>query len=102
MIVLIAFGFAAIYSVALAQSVGEFVPVKKQAIALLIGAGFFFILLLTNYRVLKSFSPHTYILGVVLLILVLLFGDTIRGTTGWLGLERSVFSRLSLLSSHLC
>ena len=82
-LVLVAFGFAAIYSVALSQSLSEFLSVKKQAIAFLIGLVALVGFVATNYRVLLSFSPHLYVVGVLLLVGVLFFGDTIRGTTGW-------------------
>lgn len=81
--VLVAFGFAAVYSVALSQYTGEFLSVKKQAVAFFVGIVVFSILLFTNYRVLRSFSLHLYIISILLLVFVLLFGDTIRGTTGW-------------------
>lgn len=81
--VLVAFGFAAIYSVALSQPVTELGSVERQAIALGIGLVLFLFFALTNYRVLSSFAPLLFALGVVLLISVLFFGTTVRGTTGW-------------------
>lgn len=80
---LAAFGFAAIYSVALSQSLGEFLSVKKQAVAFLIGLLFLVGCVVTNYRVLLSFGLHIYVVGIALLLGVLTFGETIRGTTGW-------------------
>ncbi|MBI2484789.1 rod shape-determining protein RodA [Candidatus Uhrbacteria bacterium] len=82
-VALVAIGFAAIYSVALSLPVGDLLSVKKQAIALLVGALAGLGLALTHVRWFESLSLHLYVLGVVLLVLVLFFGETIRGTTGW-------------------
>lgn len=80
---LVAFGLSAIYSVALSQPVSELLPLKKQLVALAIGLGLALFLLLANYRFLDALAPHLFIAGILLLVLVLMFGETIRGTTGW-------------------
>jgi len=82
-IVLVVFGLAAIYSVALSQEAANLWMVKKQIIALVIGLIVLFFLASTNYRLLKNFNLVIYLTGIILLILVLFFGETIRGTTGW-------------------
>lgn len=80
---LIAMGLAAIYSVALSQESTNFLFVKKQFVALAIGAVVFTVLAFSNYRFLRSYSLVLYVLAILLLIGVLFFGTTIRGTTGW-------------------
>jgi len=84
--ILIFFGLAAIYSVALSQEGGDFLTVKKQAVALGIGLVCFFFLSSTSYLFFRSQAFFLYLLGIVLLIGVLWFGTTIRGTTGWFDL----------------
>jgi rod shape-determining protein RodA len=83
---LILFGMAAIYSVALSQEGGDFLNVKKQLLAIVIGLLCYLFLILSNYRLLRSYSKVLYGVGVLLLIGVLFFGSTIRGTTGWFDL----------------
>ncbi len=83
---LIVMGLAAIYSVALSQESADYIFVKKQLIAFVIGASACGVLLFSNYRFLRSYSVILYILGNLLLIAVLFFGATIRGTTGWFSL----------------
>ena len=80
---LVAFGLAAIYSVELSQSDGDFLNLKKQAVAAVIGIGIFLFAAVSNYRLLKGYAIPLYVLGVALLGAVLVFGHTVRGTTGW-------------------
>ncbi len=81
-LVLLAVGLAGIYSVDLTRGANlEYFP--TQFLALIIGlffllfAGFFHV---SFYR---SSAKLIYLVSALLLFLVLLFGETIRGTTGW-------------------
>jgi len=80
---LVLFGLAAIYSVALSQEASDFLLVKKQVVAGVIGFCLLFAMGLSNFRLLRSYSLAMYLVGIALLAGVLLFGSTIRGTTGW-------------------
>ena len=81
--VLILFGLAAIYSVALSQPSSDFLNVKKQLVALGIGALLYVGASMFNYRLFRNYGAVLYALGNFLLFFVLFFGETIRGTTGW-------------------
>jgi rod shape determining protein RodA len=83
---LILFGMAAIYSVALSQDGGSFLNVKKQFFAIVIALFCYVFLATSNYRLLRSYVKVLYVAGVLLLVGVLFFGSTIRGTTGWFDL----------------
>lgn len=80
---LISFGLIEIYSIALGQNKVDLANFKKQILFIVIG----FILLLTiamiDYNNYRSLSRHLYLGGAALLIMVLVFGSTIRGTRGW-------------------
>ncbi|NIP33105.1 rod shape-determining protein RodA [Candidatus Saccharibacteria bacterium] len=76
-------GLAAIYSVALSQQDLEFFNFKKQLASLVVGVFFIFAIALSNYRLFKNYRRVIYIIGLLLLLGVLFFGETIRGTTGW-------------------
>ena len=80
---LVLLGLAAIYSVELSQEAVEFVHVKKQVAALLLGVGVFLVVMPSNYRLLQNYAQVLYLVCLVLLIGVLLFGQTVRGATGW-------------------
>ena len=80
---LVAFGLLEIYSVALGQ--GRFNLFNFQKQLLLAGIGFagLFIFAFFDSYFLKSLNRYFYVLAVLLLLGVLVFGATIRGTRGW-------------------
>lgn len=81
--VLFAFGLSAIYSVELSRGGSEFLFVRKHLIAFGIG----FVLMLaaanSNHFLLRSYGRVLYIVGVLMMIGVLIFGTELNGTTGW-------------------
>lgn len=83
---LVIFGLAEIYSIALGNEDIGFINFKKQIFFIIIGFGALLALSLTDYYNLRSLSVYFYALSVLLLIAVLIFGDTIKGTTGWFDL----------------
>lgn len=83
-LVLVVIGLATIWSVSLARDPGDLGLVKRQAIAAILGLALVFFLAATNYRLLKNYSLLIGIVALVLLVLVLITGSTVRGTTGWL------------------
>lgn len=80
---LVLFGLAAIYSVELSYGGGDFLNIQKQTIAMLVGGIVFFFISGSNYHLLRNYAVLLYVVGVLLLVGVLLFGTTIRNTTGW-------------------
>lgn len=85
-IVLSLIGLSAIYSVALSQKTGDVLNVRKQAIALALGLLVYLLVANANYRLLRGYALVIYLMGNALLVSVLMFGSTIRGTTGWFSL----------------
>ncbi len=85
-LVLAVVGFAMIWSVALSRDPSDLGLVKKQAFAFAIGLLIVFFLATANYRLLHNYALVIGIAAVLLLIGVLIFGRTIRGTTGWFGI----------------
>ncbi|PIQ67976.1 hypothetical protein COY25_00400 [Candidatus Uhrbacteria bacterium CG_4_10_14_0_2_um_filter_41_7] len=82
-LVLVAFGVAAIYSVELSHDGSDFYFLKKHLMIFGFSLLAFFIFASTNYLQLRNYARILYIIGVILLVAVLFFGLTIRGTTGW-------------------
>lgn len=39
----------------------------------------------TNYHYLRSYSTNIYFATLIILVIVLIFGNTVRGTSGWIG-----------------
>ncbi|MFA4941807.1 MAG: FtsW/RodA/SpoVE family cell cycle protein, partial [Patescibacteria group bacterium] len=77
------FGLAEIYSVALGQETVDLLNFKKQVFFISVGIFLLFFFSFLDYHFLKNSSNYLYIFGIVILILVLFFGKTIRGTKGW-------------------
>jgi len=82
-ILLISFGLAEIYSIALGNDTIGLVNFKKQLAFAFLGVALIFIISFLDFLNFRSFSVYLYIFGVVMLVSVLLFGKTVRGTTGW-------------------
>ncbi len=82
-IILLLFGFSAIYSVELGRESGQFLLLRKQLIASGIGIGLFLLLINFHYLQWRNYARLVYVVGIVLLVLVVLFGEVFGGTKGW-------------------
>jgi rod shape determining protein RodA len=80
--ILFSIGIAAITSVELSRG-GAFSFVEKQLIALVIGVALAAVASLANPQVFRAYAKILYVLGIVLLLGLFLFGHTFNGTTGW-------------------
>lgn len=92
---LICFGLSFLYSLGLSQE-RDFNLLYKQIIFSLAGLLLLFIFILFDYRWWRFLSSWFYGLSVLLLILVLFFGQNIRGTTGWFVLGNFSFQPVEL------
>jgi len=82
-VLLICFGLAEIYSVALSKGGESLENFNKQLIFFAIGILALFLFAFFDYNNLRSYSKYLYIAGVILLIGVLIIGKTVSGTKGW-------------------
>ncbi|PIR93303.1 rod shape-determining protein RodA [Candidatus Falkowbacteria bacterium CG10_big_fil_rev_8_21_14_0_10_43_10] len=82
-ILLIGFGLAVIYSVALSGGEAGFINFKKQCVFAVVGIALLFIFSFFDFHALYGFNKWIYAGGIGSLILVLLFGETVRGTRAW-------------------
>jgi len=85
-LLLICFGLAEIYSIALGQRAVDLLNFKKQILFIILGLLLLFFLAFFDYHNLRSYSNYFFIFGVVILLSVLFFGKTIHGTKGWFDL----------------
>ncbi|MDZ7798519.1 MAG: rod shape-determining protein RodA [Patescibacteria group bacterium] len=95
-VVLILFGLAAIYSLTMNQENPDLSNFNKQAIFFVIGLFFLFLFTIFDYRVFINYSFFIYVGGGVILLLVLFFGQTIRGSTSWFSLFGWTFQPVEL------
>jgi rod shape determining protein RodA len=80
---LICFGLAEIYSIALSKGDLEMINFKKQLIFIAVGIALLFLFAFIDYYNLRTFSNYIYIIGLLSLVGLFFFGTTIRGTRGW-------------------
>lgn len=83
LLALTVFGLLMVYSIGASNEVGSLLQFKKQIMAVLIGGLALVALAILDYRQLKSLGMVIYASGLALLVSVLLFGSTVRGTQGW-------------------
>lgn len=99
---LVAFGLAAIFSVTLNQEQQDLSRFWRQVGFVVAGLAFLFLLARSDYRILPGSARYVYVLAIALLVLVLLFGDTIRGAKAWFsigtfGIQPVEFVKLFLI-----
>src|SRR3989344_3398293 len=82
-IILLALGVSAIYSVDLGHGTGDFLKTKKQIIAIVIGLIMFFGISFFNYKRLFRYTFGIYFALLATLVAVLVFGQEVRGTKSW-------------------
>ncbi|HRY63342.1 MAG TPA: rod shape-determining protein RodA [Patescibacteria group bacterium] len=82
-LLLIVFGLATLYTTNLNVENPDWTTLNKQL--LFFGIGFIILLVVafSDYRRIASYSAAIYIISLLLLVAVLIWGRTIRGTTGW-------------------
>ena len=82
-ILLIVLGLATLYTTNLNIENPDWSSLQKQLLFFILGLFILIFFGFFDYRRLGSYSWPLYIFSVILLIVVLLWGRTIRGTTGW-------------------
>lgn len=99
---LVAFGLAAIYSVALGRGTGEFDNFQKQLVWMFFGAILMFAISLVDYHFWRKIGWVGYVISLVLLVLVLTpLGSTIKGARGWFDLGPASFQPVELTKIFL-
>lgn len=82
---LLAAGLVTLYSIHLVEDVNQFNHFGKQLVSVSIGLVLMLFFSLYDYRVLNSYSTKLYFFIIVVLIMLIIWGSTVRGTTGWIG-----------------
>ncbi|MEK7681115.1 MAG: rod shape-determining protein RodA [Patescibacteria group bacterium] len=81
-VLLIIIGLVAIYSVDLSRG-SSLIYFKKQMLAFGIGLVLVFFAVISQHTLWQFLAKWSYLAGLLLLVAVLIFGNTIRGTRGW-------------------
>jgi len=84
---LLAISLILLYSLSFGDYDLGFSNFKKQAVSIGIGLFFLFFFTFLDYRIFNFFSTKLYFVMIFFLGVVIFFGKTIRGTTGWIGIS---------------
>lgn len=83
---LLGISLAVLYSISTASSESEALSVfVRQCIYATIGIFAMLFFTFTDYQIFKSKSTAIYFITLIVLAAVMLFGTTVRGTSGWIG-----------------
>ena len=100
-LVLVSIGLASIYSIDLSRGEGSGF-FSTQFLATVLGLGLFFVAGLMHVAFFRSSAKLVYLFSIILLIAVLFFGSTVKGTTGWFrvagfSFQPAEFAKLALV-----
>ncbi len=99
--VLTAFGLSALYSIGLGRPDSVFLDFKKQVVFFAVGLFLVFFVGRFNYMFFRSLSRPLYIFNIFLLLAVLFWGVTVRGTRGWFSIFGVSFQPVELMKLSL-
>lgn len=87
-LILFGVGLLALYSISVSQvNVGKEISYfTKQLVAFAIGIVSMFVLALVDYHYFRAHSKIIYFLILIMLLVVLIKGSLVRGTTGWISI----------------
>lgn len=84
-IALLVYGLIILVSAGNSISSDPYFYMKKQLLWLGIGLSFAILIMLYDFSQLEKYSRYLYWLSILILLVVLVFGKEVRGTTGWIG-----------------
>lgn len=85
---LLGVGLLALYSISLSEADVEGLSIfGRQIIFSIIGVIILFVFSLTDYRYFRSHSKSIYFVMLIILMMVLIVGSVVRGTTGWISIS---------------
>ncbi|MDD4801801.1 MAG: rod shape-determining protein RodA [Syntrophomonas sp.] len=86
LLLILVLGLVTLSSASSGISSDAYYYVKKQTVFLLAGIVLAIFIIRFDYSQLEKYSKHLYILSILILVGVLVFGKEVRGTTGWISL----------------
>lgn len=86
LVLMLIFGMLILFSASRGISTDNFYYVKKQLLWLVVGISLAILIIRYDYAQLEKYWPYIYGFSIFLLLLVLIFGKEVRGTTGWIGI----------------
>ncbi|MGE5391526.1 MAG: rod shape-determining protein RodA [Deltaproteobacteria bacterium] len=105
LLIMLVFGLIVLASASYGISADRYFYVKKQVVSIFIGLLAVIFILQYDYNNIRRYSWWLYGLSIFLLLLVLVAGEEIRGTTGWISLgplpaiQPAEFTKILLIMS---
>ncbi len=96
-VLLVGFGTVALWSVLVGDGDKNHLVFSRHIIYVLLGGGLFWLFARVDYGVLRAYSTALYFFSILLLLLTLFFGTTVRGTSGWLNLGFTVVQPVEIV-----
>ena len=93
---LCAIGLVALYGIGVSHEPPEMFTFHKQLVAAGLGIAIVLGIAIIDYRHLRSVSLPLYLAGAALLLLVVIFGQTVRSTQGWFRIGSLSFQPVEL------
>lgn len=98
---LCAIGLVALYGIGVSQEPIDLFTFHKQLVAAAIGIAIVVAITILDYRHLRSVSLALYLGGAALLVLVVIFGHSVRSTQGWFRIGSLSFQPVELAKTTL-
>ncbi len=102
LIILLILSCSILYSLNLNIENSDFLAFKKQIFFALSGLALFFLFAKLNYSLWSTYAKLIFYAFILILLVVLVFGTSVKGTTGWLrigglGLQPVEFAKIALI-----
>lgn len=94
---LILTSLAALFSYSVRLTPPDYTIFVRQLIFTVVGLGVIVVVTRVDYRIVGSLHWYLYAIGLLLLVAVQLFGQTVRGTTGWFVIGEFQFQPVELI-----
>jgi rod shape determining protein RodA len=86
LVTILGFGLIILSSASAGISSDPYLYIKKQVAFLVLGIVMAILVIRFDYTQLEKYSRFLYVLSLLILVIVLIFGTEVRGTTGWIGI----------------
>ncbi len=86
LVIMLSFGMLILLSASSGISSDSLYYLKKQLLWLVVGFSLAILIIRYDYTQLEKYWPYIYGISVFMLLVVLIFGKEVRGTTGWIGI----------------
>ena len=96
-VLLVGFGTVALWSALVGGGDASHTILTRHAVYIFLGFALLWFFARMDYGALRAYSTALYFLSIILLLLTIFFGTTVRGTSGWLNLGFTVVQPVEIV-----